>query len=284
MPRLSLLLVFVLLAVGAVPATGAEGTSISCTLGFGGVYCPERWIPVLTRLQNSTDQDITGYIYFPPGRDSGVMVREPVHVPPHSKVATNALLFPGIDTKGKKTDAGTITLALWHAGNATEMDRTTVPGIRLSSLQTTQSSDVDQNLPGVLVLTAGPQMDLPGPTLAEMVQVLGGMAAADQSCAEANQLPRTLVAYQSYPYVVLKSAADDLDYAQRAALLDHIRQGATLVIPNPSEESRLPESWLAPYLPVQIVGHRLAWQGLPIGETEAIKFSALLSIPEGGCD
>lgn len=63
--------------------------------------------------------------------------------------------------------------------------------------------------------------------------------------------------YGPFPIVAIADASNEMDPAQQQALLDHIRTGGVLLVWADHADD-LNDSWLMPYLPVTVIGHRRA--------------------------
>lgn len=277
-----------IIALHASPLFAGEQTSLSCTLDTGGIYTVSQWTPVSLRLANHGDTSGDGYVAFPIGRDSGVIVRQSVKVPPHSVVRLRSALFLGLPGKSK-LPAGEVTRAIWYAKDGKELDRTSVMGNRLGNHGGGRQDDAGDGTSGTLVLTINTATDAgDSPAtltlLGDLIPALTGTRAADIAVGDIQQLPRSLTQYQPFGYVVLAAPPDDLDIAQRQALLDHVRQGAVLILPSPPESTHIEESWLGPYLPVKIIGYREASSILPAGGHQAIKLVDTAPLTEAVTD
>jgi hypothetical protein len=273
-----------MIALSTTSLFASEQTSLSCTLDTGGIYAVSQWVPVSLRLANRGDAPGDGYVAFPVGRDSGVVIRQNVKVPPHSVVRLRTALFLGLASKPNMA-AGEVTGAVWYANDGKELDRTAVMGSRLGNHGGGRQTDTNDGTPGTLVLTvntAADAGDSPATQtmLGDLIPVLAGIRAADIAVSDIQQLPRSLTQYQPFGYVVLAAPPDDLDAAQRQALLDHVRQGGVLILPSPPESAHVEESWLGSYLPVRVIGYREAPSILPAGEPQAIKLLDTVPITE----
>ncbi len=282
-----LLVLMLFAAVGFQPALllANDGSSLNCSLECGLTYTTNRWTPVIVRLTNRTDASGDGYLVFEAGRDCDVVVHQDVRVPPHSNVIVHTAVLAGIEGNSN-LQPGDITRAIWYATDGREIARTTLAGHRLRNITGGSDGKSPSPLHETLILSLDSfgASDGSSPAnesfLADLIQASTGWSTAEANIQDSSQLPRSLTEYQAFGCVLLAAPPDDLDAAQRQALLDHVRAGAVLIVPGAFEAAHLEQSWLEPYLPVRIAGFRQLSQIFPKDGGDPIKLVETVPVSE----
>ena len=113
-----------------------------------------------------------------------------------------------------------------------------------------------------------------------MLNISSSIALGSWS-ADRSELPSSSAGYDAVRAVVLESVdLDRLSPLQDQALLEYLRSGGIVVLPNPQDMAAPHVSRLAEYLPVQVISQRLCDHIIPTGQTAPISFSSLLPICE----
>lgn len=257
---------------------------LSALPAYGPNYWPGAWTPVRIDLQNDSNSPIDGSIWLPVTAEIGpATVVIPAFVPAHAHYRTLAYgYFPAVSPPAQaRQTSPVISTPEWRNSSS---------GERLTQLEVIASpvgAESSLALHGIVLVVTGTEDAAPPRPPPESIaeQMASSSAAAGASYDEAafrtsigatlpvptaiwhsstRDLPRSSAGYESVQ-VILWTAQDpdDLDTAQRQALLDYVRAGGRLLVaaPVPGEGHELPaisHSWLAPYLPVMLIGARMA--------------------------
>ncbi len=237
--------------------------SMSTVLQYGALYAPEQLNPVSVQFRNKTDRPVMGELRVPLGREPlQTEVRLPVTVPAHSRVKATALAY--MMTPSEEVVAAgklpPLSLTAWYDEHHARIDRSELLGQVLIPEVATDPSGVPST--GILLSIAGEGDD--GADSATLEQ-LGDLYLSlkgwrcSQATLPVNNAPRQWIGLSCCRAIALRGLdPDDLDQAQRTALLDYVRAGGVLLIAAPRPSERMGESWLAPYLPVRLIGERQA--------------------------
>jgi uncharacterized membrane protein YphA (DoxX/SURF4 family) len=228
---------------------------------FDAYYPPGKWIPVRMEFRNRSDRAIEGWGVLPSRDDAGEShLRVPVHVPAQSRVRVfNYGYFPAQDPEvAQRAPFPALSIATWQRHDGGSIARTDILGRALAGDETVDGS-TDA---GALLLTVSGRKffdDLPASNSSDFARMLRRVArrpyAVPTRSPEA--LPPHWIAYDSSAAIILDGLhPDQLDPTRRAALLDHVLAGGVLLLSGSEPQDDPTDSWLGPYLPVQIIGHR----------------------------
>jgi hypothetical protein len=288
-------ILFIILAATAVlPAASAsaqETNSFYAMLGYGAYYAPDCWMPVRFAIRNHGTQPQAGYCELPLGDPTGSLrIQVPVQVPALASESVTGYAFfpqpPVVHTRSKQ--ATPLTIAQWisdgkregraeilgHAGGvsvAGSPGKSAAADSSLSRLvlvangpfSTTDStpSTADHSEGRLHPLTPEKSQLLEDSTNPESVLDLVNASSSQHfvpTPALLETMPRSSVGYDCVAMVVAQDLPfDALDPAQRRALIDYIRGGGVLLVPDPNAGANPSDSWLSPYLPVRLMGHRI---------------------------
>ena len=256
-------------AAGANEVTPPQGPTIFAGLELSQIYQPDTWQPVRLQFRNATDRGIDGSAVLPLSHPKAPAVLTlPLTVPPNSLVT--ATLWGYFPPPPKLTqqqqqqqqrvakNAG-LGMAEWRDAAGSLLSRAELQGIPF-----TGTTGHEGQSPEVILLvnqratTLGDEYETqllvdhlnetPGPPL-QMVAI-----APDALSRQASGL-RTLKA------IVLDGVDPQaFDAAQRAALLEYVRGGGVIVLSAPVDAVATSGTWLAPLLPVSLIGTREAKQ------------------------
>jgi hypothetical protein len=260
---------FVLLCLGAVlcgpgQARGEAGDySMSIILQYGALFAPDQVNPIAMQFRNRTAKAVVGEVRLPLGQEPAQMaLHVPVTVPAQSRVKATA--FPYLTAPpdpGKPVDRRpALSMAGWYDEHRARIDRTELLGEPLNAEIPIDPSGISNT--GILLSITG-ETDQGNDSvlleqLSDMYAALKG-AHYTQASLSVSTAPRQWIAFAACRVVALRGFnPDELDQAQRMALLDFVRAGGVLLIASPRTADRADQSWLAPYLPVRLIGERQA--------------------------
>lgn len=307
-PYLCMAVVLVLLG-GLAPALYAQQEKyvLNGSLPYGAVFPPGMWVPLQMEFTNYSNSDMGGWGVWPvkSGHDS-VDFQVPVTIPAHSRVRLWSYGFFPTEAPGGKEWSSTnlitpLTTLEWRDPSGARLSR--VPVLGSASWASVNHGTGDTSHPGWVFLAIN--CTLPSLTPVESVphtqaqaraqNVVENAQALQDTCSVIRQVinepviaanvsspwaPRQDAGYTACRFVVLQEGnPDNLDAAQRDALLRFVRAGGNLIVASPQRRDHIEESWVAPYLPVRIIGHRLADQILP-PSAKAVKLQGYVPIAE----
>lgn len=224
-------------------------------LVYQGHYVPDRLVPLRVGFANRTDAPITGSVGL--GDDATPILgatgaaatfHQNVDVPPRSRVQfVGHAYFPASAAPGpaRSTMLGGVA---WRGQGGAEVDFTRLSGIPASFILLTIGD------------RTGINADSPFSTFnfAPVAQAILGAKPSTIGLA-VGDLPRHGAALDTVRALILDGVdPQQLDMAQRQAVVDYLFRGGTLVIHCPDQSMQLSTSWLADHLPVRIVGYRQA--------------------------
>jgi hypothetical protein len=288
----SSLAIFFVLGIGAM-ITRADGPDLQmfATTPYGPNIWPQLWTPVKIVLQNDTPNAVAGQIWFPARDHVGpARIIIPADVPAHSRYQTFGYAYfpvsttPPVQSKRNAPPARqppSSVMVEWRSNTGERMARAEMLAVPVGTDQTFISSS-----PSEVILTVDDHGDLnnllPPPTcISEQINTpasllddayqndaLGSAISADANVPAVNwisrtaDLPRSPVGYDSVRLVVFMAQnPDNMDPAQRKALLEYLAGGGRMLIPAPmaaADGSGFAQSWLGRYLPVHLIGVHLA--------------------------
>ena len=263
-PFVLLCLGTVLCGPGLVRAESGD-YSMSIVLQYGALFAPDQINPVAMQFRNRTSRAVVGELRLPLGQEPAqTELRVPVTVPFQSKVKVTAWsYFVALPKPTKPLDATPpLSLPGWYDEHHARIDRTELLGQPLVAENPTDPSGIPTT--GILLSVTGDGDDGTDSALLEQIadmyaSLKGGRYS--QASASVNTVPRQWIGLSVCRVVALRGLnPDELDHAQRMALLDFVRAGGVLLIAAPRTVERVDQSWLAPYLPVRLIGERQACQ------------------------
>lgn len=259
-----LCLVGVLCASGQVRAEPGD-RAMSLVLQYGALFAPDQISPVSMQFRNRTAQPVVGEVRMPLGQEPAQMeLRVPITVPAQSRVKATAwpYLTAPPETGKPKDRKPPLSLAGWYDENHARIDRTELLGQALSVDIAADPSGVPST--GVLLSITGESADTADTALLDNVEDLYASLKGvhyTHATLSPNLAPRQWVGLSSCRVVALRGFnPNELDYAQRTALLDFVRGGGVLLISAPRAAEQVGESWLKGYMPVRLIGEREARQ------------------------
>lgn len=248
--------------------------SLSASLPYGAFFPANRWIPLELRLSNPTSRDINGYIAIPSGGRQATEFRLTARVPARSRVHQLTLVYFSSHTDPNQPLA---TLQWYDAGGGV-VARNPIAG---KSLDTSDAND-----PSRFVLSVNQRsLRLDNNIDVDATSVLDALATMTsyplgRGWLNTEVIPRQSAIYNDVQAVILDDVdLSAIDAAQQSALLSYVRNGGTLVLPAPGGQSDPRGTWLEPYFPVQIIGHRQA-ANLPMDHGQPLKMAGTLPITE----
>jgi len=250
-------------AAAHAETASARQSSINVNFLCSAYYPAGIWSPVTIRLVNASGSDIDGTVDIAAGHGLALATQVRVLVPANCTVVTEGVVLPDVvPPKNGDQPANEIAAVDWNNPSAAtkRVSHLTLLGQPQSRQKQHVASEAEGAPPGVMVYFVDPfdRLDMQAieDNITYQVRETRGINATTAGGADATNLPHTNPGLTPMQYIVLGCAPDDLDADQRIALLNHVRAGATLLIVNPAAPANLESSWLADYLPVQIVGRR----------------------------
>lgn len=248
-------------ACAAHAQTEVENPSnFSVQFSCGAYYPAGIWSPVSIRLANHSGRAIDGVVDIAAGKALALASQVRVLVPAHCTVMTEGVVLPSVKQPKGGTNAGNELAIIDWKGAGGRISHQTLLGLPQSRQKQNDSNAGDEIAPGAVVYFVDPydRLDVAAidNNIAAVVREAHGIMVTTAGTAEPTALPHTNPGLAAMQYILLGCAPDDLDADQRITLLNHIRAGATLLIINPPEQASVESSWLAEYLPVQILGRR----------------------------
>ncbi|HEY8668054.1 MAG TPA: hypothetical protein VIL86_15500 [Tepidisphaeraceae bacterium] len=238
---------------------------LSVTLQYGPSYAADHWLPVRMQLRNLSGVEISGNVRMPiKDAMGGVIFKAPVYLPEHSRLRkTGYAYFPYDQAAVEQWKAGKgvpkLTVAEWHGNGQEEIARVEV-------LAQVRENDENTAAPPAMMLALAANGDMPISApydtgdLGKYAGTLGGFTMITTTLI-ADSVARDITGYAPVRFFVFDgSNPDALDLSQRKALMDWLNSGGTIIVPRPIDEGNPTNSWLAPYLPVKIIGSRKAKQ------------------------
>jgi len=266
----------------ALDAIAAADLQISAMNPFGATYWPGAWTPIQIDLRNDTDKEISGYIILPVRDEAGAaFMRVACRTPAHAQYKTIVYgYFPARDPQV----SAPMAIVQWRDSAGKRLaeaeflaecpslkapakssiyltDFSASKGVLLDIEDAENSPPIDESPPVTIADTLSSARAMPSDSASALRDVLAAQSTAPIGIwhAQVRDLPRSSVGYDSVRVALLNlDQPDEMDQAQRQALLEYIQTGGVLMICAPGPESHLRESWLAPYLPMTVIGRRLA--------------------------
>lgn len=282
----------IVLLIGALPAP-AQQVAITGGLQWSEAYRPDHWQPVRLELRNETDQPIEGAAALPLTRtdspdsaqnNPSAMMQLPVSVPAHSRVAVTLWgYFPGraLTTKKQRADQfPPLSNAEWRGADGAVLARTEIVGFPISANREEVSS-----APGELVLLINQRTTEPDDAhdvdaLAAELSHSSGVPLAVAGIG-IDALTRESAGLHQVKAIVLEGVdPESLDQAQRRAVLEYLRGGGVVVLSAPIDAVGRAGNWLAPLLPVRLIGARMASRINISADGPALKLRQPLDIVE----
>lgn len=243
-----------------------DQTSFSAILQYSPFYPPDVWVPLRFEFRNMTDSPIDGDAVLPISDESGgVEIHVPTTVAAKSKLALIGHgYFPFVDAKPTKINPAVppIGIAEWKRNGGT-IGRCEILAKPVSEAGGEKQLDegLNANNSALLLGISGDQAPENNDaydtfSFTKLLQPVLGVPMIPSGIS-ANQAPRQRVGYTPCRIVVLDSLdPDELDPAQRQALMTYVITGGTVIVPAPLKGADPTHSWLAPHLPVITIGHR----------------------------
>lgn len=286
---LALVSVCLLALLSAPGQAHAEVDDYSLSLGlpYGALYAADQLNPVSVNLRNRTATAVRGDVRIAVAHDPTAMdLRVPITVPARASVKHIAWVYlplpPESPKPGDKVPA--LSMPEWCDQRGARLSRTELVGQALTAETLSDPSGLPPT--GYLLSLMGDtQYDTDAMGLDQLVTSYA--AVRGNRCVTPamgyRDAPRYWFGLSAVRVIALRGLDPDLlDPAQRAALIDFVRTGGTLLIAAPSATDRVEQSWLAPYLPVRLVGWRQMCQiELPSGSLKMLDWQPCSEAVEG---
>jgi hypothetical protein len=274
-----------LCAIGAVARGQDQQQTMNASLPYGAVFPPETWLPLQLEFINRGGSDIAGWGVWPvEAKQGSVNFEVPVTVPAHSRVKVWAYGYvpaqaPGGKEWGQVKSGVPLATIQWRDQGGARLAR--VPVLGMASWASGKEATGDTAHPGWVFLSINANNPNPAPGSEDAAEPIHTPTEAENNATSLQDLctqltallnepilsasvpsqwaPRSDAGYAACRFVMLgEGNPDNLDAVQRQALLRFVRAGGNLVVASPRVEDRVGQSWIAPYLPVQLIGYRLA--------------------------
>jgi HEAT repeat protein len=237
----------------------SQEQQFSGTLGFQASFLVGAWVPVHLIFRNGLPHRVNGWATFAvsnAGDSQAATVRVLCDVPAQSAVSLAAYgYFPDKTTAGQ----GGITTAEWFDDTDRRIARAPIEALPLSK-RDGFGAESDGSLDTVILRLTDSAGEIVG--LGNGDQDASALAVATSErvgftvkvqMLRIQDAPRHPAGYASCRIVLLDAAPEQLDTAQRGALLDHLRTGGELLLCGRRADAG---SWLAQYEPVLSLGQR----------------------------
>jgi HEAT repeat protein len=240
-----------------LPGEPTGEQQISGTIGFEGTYLAGAWVPVHLMFRNDGSQAIEGTAAFAVNNGSeSATVRLPCVVP--AKSAVNRVAY-GYFPYQKNAGQLVATTVEWTDNQGRSIARAPIAARQLSAAEGF-GAESNNSLDTVMICLTDSSSEQGGrgydvhsaSNLAKTISERIGFAIKAE-LLPIQSAPRHPAGYESSRIVVLDADPDQLDTAQRQALLDHIRTGGELLL---CATPIKPGSWLSQYQPVIPLGQR----------------------------
>ncbi len=254
-----------LLALPSVSPAATGEPTISAVLQYGPNLPSENWLPIKFQFDNPTDQPIGGAgVILIKGKSAWVEYRLPVNVAPRSRLITTGYAWFGQIPPSAKNAIHEIGVARWEDDRLREISRCDV----LAQPLTDRGIEFPISASGAVMMVAG-KLDSRNSSdssrFRELIAQVSGVPLA-QTTVPTENLPREFAAYEPCKYLVWGDVdPNELDPAQRQAILDFLNVGGVLIVASPSPAFDPADSWMGALMPVRIIGHR---QGSQIDPTD----------------
>lgn len=250
--------VLFMLLLGSWALAQNDGPQISTTLVTGPRYPAGRWIPLRMSIRNPTPETISGSVSLSMKTDAGPYeLQRGVHVPANARVLSDLVasfpMPPAIKKKGEERRP--ITEILFHGSQGAVVAREPL----YATADTESLADAPNgDTPGIVALcvySTDAGGDIYEPTSLQTVFTEAAGYPVSAASIAPIALMRRGIAYDAARLVVVdQDALEQLDPAQREALMQHVRGGATLLVTG--KLPTLSATWIGPLLPLDIVGTR----------------------------
>ncbi len=235
---------------------GTDPSSLTAVLQFGPEFVAGSWTPLRIGFNNSGDQPVSGSALLPIHTEAGgVQISVPSLVPPHSRATKTAYAYFPEPASAEQRDRPML-IAEWLGTAGARIARTELVGRSVASFRTSDGP-AGAGEDGIILSISDGDTDI-----SEFAQSLGTVAGCifRPQTIHPEQAPQHPAGYDACQFVLLDvTDPDSLDLCQRQALVDHVVGGGVLILCAPPMSNRdIRHSWLAPYLPVQLIGRRYA--------------------------
>ncbi len=263
------LLTFSLLFLWPLAASAQSDTySVSATLLYGPYFPTGQFVPMRLTASNRSAAALDGQVRLPFNKkEQAVEVRVPMFLPPHCEARLLAMgwFTAGVE-QALKTDGKVPPLLMASLRDNQGAEKARVEMLARPLVQL-DGNDADRAAGLVLMLNTSDGSDAmtdedqrDANEISDAIQAVreARMLTSAVSAADA---PRRAAGYACCALVILGDGGPDaLDPMQQQALLDYVRMGGMLLLADPALAQKWSTCWLAPYLPVQLIGQRYARQ------------------------
>ncbi len=240
-------------------ALAQSDRQLSVILKNGAIFPPGRWIPASLVAKNASSADVDGRITTELQTATGAYeLAYPLKVPARSIVEAEMMVNLREPARLlKPTDKQQpVATFFWRSADNAEVAREPVYAAADSQGVGNQTDATGISGVQVVHLTAN-YVDDEMADPSDLPTILGENSAFrySQTSMQPSRMSRRSIALDASRIIVLEqSAVNLLDPAQREAILQHIRGGATLLVI--ATDASIAGTWIGGYLPMDIVGER----------------------------
>jgi hypothetical protein len=255
------------------PAALASDFELTAVIASGIRFPPDRWVPVRCEVLNRGDRSVRGRLVIPTRDRAGaaVLITSPVSVAPRSR--TRAIVyayFPAetesddqasdvaAATTGPGAASASLTVVQFRSDDGALLARCPLPGQPDSTSDTAPDAGLGTFLLTVVPTGSGDADDDYGNPSGLADSIAGSIGTPVTSVQmDESRLPRDAAGLHAARFIVLHDdAIEELDTAQRKAVLDRVRGGAVLIVPGPFRACDPATTWLSEVFPVRQIGKR----------------------------
>jgi hypothetical protein len=246
-------------------AGAQEKYELTVDPAFGRVYPADRFLPLRVTLANHSDGAVEGSVIIPVLQGPApTEFHVPVAVPPRAQFSLNAYVYLPQKPLSNANGARAVPVANveWRSNSGARLALSQI--LAQPDTATDAQANRAAGSSGYLFLIAGERNESESRDsfLTEgLMKVLSGQVSYPLNIGTSSQaaLPRDRAGYGAVRTVVFNSLPpDSLDACQREALLQYLLAGGNLVLAAPPGDADPTGTWLEQYLPVHIVGRRMA--------------------------
>ena len=276
----------ILLALPGAPRALGQGIMMTGGLEMSQAYKPDEWQPVHFDFRNDTDQSIDGSAVLPlADARAPSLMNLPVSVPARSRVriiVSGYFQRPAPTAQQKRQGIRPpLSIAELRAADGQLLARTEILGFPIAATAADESSAE----PGELLLLVN-QRTAESDDAHDVDSLIANVARSSGvplavASTDVRALPRISSAMHTVKAIVLEGVdPETLDQAQRLAMLEYLRGGGVVVLSQPIDAVGRAGNWLAPLMPVRLVGARMAKQIKVAQEGPELKLRQPLDIVE----
>ncbi len=213
------------------------------------------WTPLRVTLTNIAPLEADGLMDVTvPGPNGAIDLRSNANAPPDSRVSRTILAPPLPAECGAKHKTGKSLVFTWNVAGSQVAQTELLPWPSDDDTDTTRRSTLLNLIGDRFAENSASDFQSLCKTIARVTQT--PMILWQGPIDHAARLP---AAYDSCRVIALSGgSAQSLDPMQRQTLIDFVRAGGVLLISSPVSVDDVRGTWIEPYMPVRVIGHRTA--------------------------